>query len=98
MGAGGGSIAYLDDGGFLGVGPRSAGAHPGPACYGRGGLEPTVTDANVVLGRFRPSDPLGRSLEIDVSAAEAAIGLAILVVLFRNRQTINVDDLDSMKG
>ena len=53
VGAGGGSIAYLDPGKFLNVGPRSTGAAPGPACYGKGGTEPTVTDANVVLGRFR---------------------------------------------
>ncbi len=51
VGAGGGSIAYVDAGGALQVGPRSAGAVPGPVCYGRGGVEPTVTDANVVLGQ-----------------------------------------------
>ncbi|MEE8245656.1 MAG: hydantoinase/oxoprolinase family protein [Alphaproteobacteria bacterium] len=77
VGAGGGSIAYLDTGGFLNVGPRSAGAVPGPACYGRGGEEPTVTDANVVLGRFRPSTPLGGEIEISHQAAARAIeGLA----------------------
>ncbi len=77
VGAGGGSIAYLDTGGFLNVGPRSAGAVPGPACYGRGGEEPTVTDANVVLGRFRPSAPLGGEIEISHQAAARAIeGLA----------------------
>ena len=54
VGAGGGSIAYVDAGGAFRVGPRSAGAEPGPACYGRGGEEATVTDANVVLGRLRP--------------------------------------------
>ena len=54
LGAGGGSIAWVDDGGLLRVGPRSAGAVPGPACYGLGGTEPTVTDANVVLGRIDP--------------------------------------------
>jgi N-methylhydantoinase A len=73
VGAGGGSIAYLDAGGFLNVGPRSAGAIPGPACYGRGGVEPTVTDANVVLGRFRPGEPLGGEIVIDVAAAERAV-------------------------
>ena len=73
VGAGGGSVAYLDEGGFLNVGPRSAGAVPGPACYGRGGTEPTVTDANVVLGRFRPTERLGGELEIDVAAAHCAI-------------------------
>ena len=52
VGAGGGSIAWIDEVGALEVGPRSAGAEPGPICYGRGGTEPTVTDANVVLGRI----------------------------------------------
>ena len=59
IGAGGGSIAWVDDGGLLRVGPRSAGAEPGPACYGRGGTEPTVTDANLVLGRLDPGSFLG---------------------------------------
>lgn len=71
IGAGGGSVAYLDRAGGLHVGPRSAGAHPGPAAYGRGGEEPTVTDANVVLGRL-PSSLAGR-LELDVVAAEAVV-------------------------
>ena len=74
VGAGGGSIASVGPGGFFEVGPRSAGARPGPACYGRGGVEPTVTDANVVLGRFRPSDALGGEIAIDIAAAEAAVG------------------------
>jgi N-methylhydantoinase A len=73
VGAGGGSIAWLDTGGFLNVGPRSAGADPGPACYGRGGTEPTVTDANVVLGRLRAEAPLGGEIVIDRAAAERAI-------------------------
>ena len=73
VGAGGGSIAYLEAGNFLNVGPHSAGAEPGPACYGKGGTQPTVTDANVVLGRFLPSDALGGSILIDVKAAESAI-------------------------
>jgi N-methylhydantoinase A/oxoprolinase/acetone carboxylase beta subunit len=71
IGAGGGSIAYLDKAGALHVGPRSAGAEPGPAAYGRGGTEPTVTDANVVLGRL-PS-ALAGSLELDRDRAEAAV-------------------------
>ena len=62
VGAGGGSIAYLDAGGALRVGPRSAGAVPGPACYGRGGTEPTVTDANLVLGRILPDAFLGGAM------------------------------------
>ena len=73
VGAGGGSIAYLEAGNFLNVGPQSAGAEPGPACYGKGGKQPTVTDANVVLGRFLPSDALGGSILIDVKAAQTAI-------------------------
>jgi N-methylhydantoinase A len=71
IGAGGGSIAHLDKAGALHVGPRSAGAHPGPAAYGRGGTEPTVTDANVVLGRL--PDTLAGALELDVEKAQEAI-------------------------
>lgn len=73
VGAGGGSIAWVDDGGALRVGPRSAGADPGPACYGRGGTEPTVTDANVVLGYIGPDTALGGELTLDVSAAWDAL-------------------------
>lgn len=73
IGAGGGSIAYVDEGGAFRVGPRSAGAAPGPACYGRGGTEPTVTDAQVVLGRLDPDQFLGGDLTIDKSLAERAI-------------------------
>ncbi len=73
VGAGGGSIAWCDAGGALRVGPRSAGADPGPACYGRGGVEPTVTDANLLLGRL----PSPGDLRLDARAAEHAIaGLA----------------------
>jgi N-methylhydantoinase A len=72
IGAGGGSIAYLDPGRALSVGPRSAGAVPGPACYGRVGVEPTVTDANLVLGRL-PSNLLDGELGLSVEAARAAI-------------------------
>ncbi len=64
VGAGGGSIAWVDDGGALRVGPQSAGAFPGPACYGRGGTEPTVTDANLVLGRLDPAAQLAGSLTL----------------------------------
>jgi len=77
VGAGGGSIAWIDSGGSLRVGPRSAGADPGPACYGRGGTEPTVTDAYVVLGWLGHDDRLGGSLPLDVDAAHRAVeGLA----------------------
>jgi N-methylhydantoinase A len=72
VGAGGGSIAWRDAGGSLRVGPQSAGADPGPACYGRGGLEPTVTDANLVLGRLPGT--LAGGLELDRAAAELALG------------------------
>ena len=74
IGAGGGSIASIDSVGLLRVGPHSAGAAPGPACYGRGGAEPTVTDANLVLGYYDPGFFLGGSMTLDVAAARAAIG------------------------
>jgi N-methylhydantoinase A len=73
VGAGGGSIAWLDPGGALRVGPASAGADPGPAAYGRGGKHPTVTDANVVLGRLDPAQPLAGGLRLDAGAARAAL-------------------------
>jgi N-methylhydantoinase A len=73
IGAGGGSIAYIDQGGAFRVGPRSAGAVPGPAAYGRGGNEPTVTDANVVLGRLDKNDFLGGSMKLDEDAAHRVI-------------------------
>jgi len=73
IGAGGGSIAWIDTGGSLRVGPRSAGADPGPACYVMGGTLPTVTDANVVLGRIDPHYFLGGEIELDKKAAEKAI-------------------------
>jgi N-methylhydantoinase A len=72
--AGGGSIAWADSGGALRVGPRSAGARPGPAAYGLGGEEPTVTDANVVLGRLPADAPLGGTIALDPSAAREAVG------------------------
>jgi N-methylhydantoinase A len=72
IGAGGGSIATVTPSGGLAVGPRSAGAEPGPACYGRGGQEPTVTDANLVLGRL-PTGLLGGEIALDVDAARTAI-------------------------
>ena len=73
IGAGGGSIAWLDAGGMLQVGPASAGAAPGPACYGQGGTEPTVTDANLVLGRLVPDAFLGGRMTLDPAAARAAV-------------------------
>ncbi|KAA0972001.1 hydantoinase/oxoprolinase family protein [Aureimonas fodinaquatilis] len=73
VGAGGGSIIWIDDGGMLRVGPHSAGAEPGPACYGRGGKQPTLTDAHVVRQTIRPEAFLGGRMEIDVEAARAAL-------------------------
>jgi N-methylhydantoinase A len=75
IGAGGGSIAHMDRAGILQVGPESAGANPGPVCWGRGGTQPTVTDANVVLARIDPSRPIGIEREsLDIAGARAAIG------------------------
>jgi N-methylhydantoinase A len=74
VGAGGGSIGWRDPGGALRVGPRSAGAQPGPACYGRGGSEPTVTDANLLLGNLAADSTLAGGVALDAVAAERAVG------------------------
>jgi N-methylhydantoinase A len=76
VGSGGGSIASVDSGGALHVGPRSAGSVPGPACYGRGGTEPTVTDANLLLGYLRPG-PLSGGISLDPALSEKTIRVAI---------------------
>ncbi len=73
IGAGGGSIAWIDEGGLLQVGPASAGAAPGPACYGNGGTEATVTDANLVLGRLQPHAFLGGAMNLNLDAARTAV-------------------------
>ncbi len=73
IGAGGGTIAGVDEAGMLFVGPEGAGAEPGPACYGRGGTRPTVTDAQLVLGRLRPGPYAGGSITLEAAAARAAI-------------------------
>lgn len=73
IGAGGGSIAGVDETGLIKVGPHSAGAHPGPACYGRGGAEATVTDANLLLGYYDPDFFLGGAMALDRAAAEASL-------------------------
>jgi N-methylhydantoinase A len=73
IGAGGGSIIWVDDGGMLRVGPRSAGADPGPACYGRGGTQPTLTDAHVIKGTVRPEAFLGGRMTIDPAASVRAL-------------------------
>jgi N-methylhydantoinase A len=75
--AGGGSIAWIDNGGFLTVGPQSAGADPGPACYGRGGTRPAVTDADVVCGYLNPDYFLGGAQTLDAKASHAALGANI---------------------
>ncbi|MGI4950663.1 MAG: hydantoinase/oxoprolinase family protein [Janthinobacterium lividum] len=77
IGAGGGSLAHVDVMGRIGVGPESAGADPGPACYGRGGLSPAVTDANLVLGRYEPARFAGGSMALDQAAAEQALSRAV---------------------
>jgi len=77
VGAGGGSIAWIDSGGLLRVGPQSAGAEPGPACYGHGGTHATVTDAAVVLGYIDPAYFLGGKLELDAAAAHSAVERAV---------------------
>ena len=81
VGTGGGSIAWMDDGGALHVGPHSAGAEPGPACYGRGGTAPTITDANVVLGRLAPEQFLGGEMRLDRQAAIEALREHVAVPL-----------------
>lgn len=75
IGTGGGSIAWIDKGGLLRVGPQSAEADPGPACYGRGGQSPTVTDANLLLGRLNPDYFLGGQMKLDVSAAQRTMSV-----------------------
>jgi N-methylhydantoinase A len=90
LGAGGGSIAALGANGTMQVGPRSAGARPGPACYGRGGTEPTVTDANLVLGYLNAGSFLGGAQRLDVAAADAA--MASLAT------SLNITPLDTAAG
>lgn len=77
VGAGGGSLARIDAGGLLVVGPESAGGFPGPACYGNGTAQPTVTDANMVLGYLNPQALAGRSLKVDATLSHAAVDLAV---------------------
>jgi N-methylhydantoinase A len=90
VGAGGGSIAWLDPGGGLQVGPRSAGADPGPACYGRGGIEPTVTDANVVLGYIPPAPLADGAVSISLERAEEAVA--------RVAEPLGLSLLDAARG
>lgn len=81
IGAGGGSIAWIDKGGALRVGPQSAGADPGPVCYGKGGHQPTVTDAHLVLGRLNPESPVGGLARLDLESASRAIQGKVAVPL-----------------
>jgi N-methylhydantoinase A len=91
VGAGGGSVAWRDDGGALRVGPRSAGADPGPTCYGRGGFEPTVTDANLLLGRLAADSKLAGGVELEIEAAARAIdGLAAELGLEREETAAGI--------
>ncbi|MEA2936909.1 MAG: N-methylhydantoinase, partial [Alphaproteobacteria bacterium] len=89
--AGGGSIAWIDNGGFLNVGPQSAGADPGPACYGRGGARPTVTDADVVCGYLNPDYFLGGAQALDVAASRAALKAHVA-------EPLKMDVLDAAAG
>jgi N-methylhydantoinase A len=111
IGAGAGSIAGLESGRFLAVGPASAGAVPGPACYGRGGVEPTVTDANLLLGRLGTERLLGGEIRLDKSLAHAAIGrlgarLGLdamrmaegIVELVVARMTASIKEISIMRG
>ena len=90
VGAGGGSIAWRDPGGALRVGPRSAGAEPGPACYGRGGSEPTVTDANLLLGNLAADSTLAGGVALDLDAARSAVGALAA--------SLGLDELETAEG
>jgi N-methylhydantoinase A len=90
VGAGGGSIAWIDHGGALRIGPQSAGAEPGPACYGRGGTEATVTDANVLLGYLSPAAGLAGGIELDADAAHTAVAAV--------GERIGLDPLQTAEG
>ena len=104
LGAGGGSIAWVDKGGILQVGPASAGAAPGPACYGRGGTLPTVTDANLLLGLLNPANFLGGQTRLNVSAAEHAVdvvakrlGVSRLAAASGIHQIVNTSMADGIR-
>ena len=106
IGAGGGSIAWVDSGGILRVGPHSAGANPGPVCYGLGGTEPTISDANLVLGRLDPHYFLGGEMELDVEGARKAIsekcanplGLDIIEVAIGIVEIANTAMVDALRS
>lgn len=106
VGAGGGSIAWIDQGGALQVGPQSAGADPGPVCYGQGGEEPTITDANVVLGYLNPHYLVGGALRLDKERAENAIrrsiaeplGLSIIEAAYGIRAVANANMVRAVRA
>ncbi|WP_111642326.1 hydantoinase/oxoprolinase family protein [Marinimicrobium alkaliphilum] len=94
IGAGGGSLAQVDAGGLLQVGPQSAGASPGPACYGKGGAQATVTDANAVLGRLHPDYFLGGAMSLDLDAAQSAVdAIAQGLGIDRERAALGIVEL-----
>lgn len=94
IGAGGGSIAWLDQDGLLKVGPQSAGARPGPACYGHGGTRPTVSDANLLLGRLSPLGLLNGAMPMDLDAAHAVVGpLAVSTGLSLEATALGIIDI-----
>lgn len=104
IGAGGGSIAWFDEGGALRVGPRSAGADPGPACYGRGGTEPTVTDAMLIAGVLEPASFLGGRLVVDVVPARKAyepialrLGVSVEAAAAGVTRLVNEATIDALK-
>jgi N-methylhydantoinase A len=104
IGAGGGSVAWFDEGGALRVGPRSAGAEPGPACYGRGGTEPTVTDAMLIAGVIDPASFLGGRLEVDVELARRAyepiaarLGVSVAAAAAGVIRLVNEATIDALK-
>ncbi len=105
IGAGGGSIAWIDSGGMLRVGPQSAGASPGPACYGAGGIEATVTDANLVLGYLNEENFLGGRMQLDREAAEQALarlaeplGMATMDVAAAIYRIVNTEMVGAMRA
>jgi N-methylhydantoinase A len=91
VGTGGGSLAWIDSGGLMRVGPRSAGAVPGPACYGKGGHQPTITDANLLLGRLNPDYFLGGEIRLQIDAAQEAISSHCA-------RRLSIDDVQAAMG
>jgi N-methylhydantoinase A len=104
IGAGGGSIAWFDKAGLLKVGPVSAGADPGPACYGRGGVEPTVTDAKLITGAINPTNFAGGQLELDEAKAQTAmekvagpLGVGVDAAAVAVNRTVEANMINALK-